>query len=149
MSCTFSESLRRNFCCAGELCWIVSHGCPQLSENTYPTPRTVRISGVGEFGVVHLVTHVFHVHIHQVGGVVERHVPDVLHDHGPGHGLPRISHQVFQQGKFFARQIDTLARPLDPKLAAVERQVPNLKGASRQVWIPSQQSPDPGQELGK
>src|SRR5260370_38749729 len=90
----------------------------------------------GELGVVYLVTQVLDVHINQIGGVIERHVPDVLHNHGSRHGLPRISHEVFEQGEFLARQIDSFACAFHTKLAVVQDQVPDLQQTSRQVWIP-------------
>jgi hypothetical protein len=47
----------------------------------------------------------------------------MLNNHGARNSPAGVAHQVFQQRKFFASQINAFPRPLNPALYPVELQI--------------------------
>src|SRR6476646_5608202 len=66
--------------------------------------------------IVYLAAQVVDVYIHYVSAGIERQVPHVLDDHGPGDAPSRVAHEIFQQAEFFGGQLDATARALHSSL---------------------------------
>ena len=118
------------------------------SEKTYPTPRIVWISFVGD-GVVDLRAEIADVDVDDVAEAVEVLVPDVLGDHGPREHVTLVAHQVLEQGELLGRQADPppTARHLsgcyvDLEVADPHHGLPESRAAP-------QEGPDARNELGE
>lgn len=61
--------------------------------------------------------------IDDVGLGIEVVIPDIFQQHGAGHHLPGIFHQVFQQAEFARLQDDLLAGPADLVGQAIEFEI--------------------------
>src|SRR6202030_3855719 len=63
------------------------------------------------------------MHINDVGLRIEMIIPDVLQQHGPGHHLAGVFHQIFKQSKLTRLQYDLLSATRDLMREAIELEV--------------------------
>ena len=108
------------------------------------------LNGGGEpvnFLLVHLCSGIVHVHVYDVGAGIKGQIPHVLDDHGAGDAPSRVAHQVFQQSKFLAGQIDAPPRPLDPALHPVKLQIVHRQHRFRRQMAAPQQRPNARRQL--
>src|SRR5579863_862933 len=70
--------------------------------------------------VIHFTSQVIHIDINNIGGGIEREIPHVLNDHGPGDAAPRVAHQILEQCEFLGCQFNAPPRPFHTPLHTVE-----------------------------
>ena len=75
----------------------------------YPAPRTVCRMGSLE-SLVDLGAQARDMDVDDIGLRVEVIVPDILEQHGAGHDMAGIAHEIFEQLEFARLQQDRLAR---------------------------------------
>src|SRR5690606_23591637 len=62
------------------------------------------------------------VHFDHVGGPFPVGLPEVFRKHSPGHDVPRVTHQDFQEAEFRRREVDFTAVARDASRGEVQRQ---------------------------
>jgi hypothetical protein len=88
---------------------------------------------VGQFALtrqIHLVAHILHIDVHDIGGGIGGHVPNLFEQSCAGDRLARIAHHELEDGEFAGCEVDAAAVALDPVLLPVKRQIADF-GAVR------------------
>ena len=105
----------------------------------------------GVEAAVDLAPQAAHVDVDDVGLGVEVVVPYRLEQHGAGHHLPGVAHQVFEQPELAGLELDGTPGPPDGAREKVHLQVRDHEPGGRRpvAAAPPRQRLDPGRELGE
>src|SRR6185312_2011224 len=91
-----------------------------------------------------------HVDVDHVGLRIEVVVPDIFEQHGAGHHLAGILHQIFEQAELARLQQNTLAAALDLARQPVEAQIADLVAGRGFRWTRApKEHLDAGEQLGE
>src|ERR671916_1357134 len=96
---------------------------------------------------IQLVAQVADVDVDYVGAGVERVIPDGGEDLLPTHDLPRVAHEVLEQGELAAREVHLLLPAPDPVREEVDLEIPHLYPRSLRLVGAAHEGPHPRHQL--
>src|SRR5712691_1268667 len=98
--------------------------------------------------IIDLTAQVPDIDIDDIGQTVVIHIPYMFDDHGTAERPALIAHHVFEDAKFFGRQLDWLAAASYFAANAIQRKVGNLQALGSRLAA-AQQRTNAGEQLYK